>query len=164
MAKEKAESNESFDNISESLNTSFEGDLIEAEEEQVVDPVTSERDELDFHEKDYLIEELKSLISGINVTMDLLRQELKIGSPPRMYEVLGGLANSKSNALKELISMEKAKLDAKVKMKKVDAKTNGTTVNNLNLSSKDLLAMVNRVKKTNSLKEVKAEFKIGEGE
>jgi len=165
--KKQAETNETFDNISESLDTEFEGEIVEAEElvTKTEALVTREKTDLDFNEEDYIIEELKALISNINVTMNGLQKEIKIGSPARMYEVLGGLANSKSTALKELISMEKAKLDAKVKMKKVDSKTNGnTTVNNLNLSSKELLDMVNNVKKNNSLKGVKAEFRIREGQ
>ena len=166
MDENREETNDTFDNISESLNTSFSGEVSKGEKlvTQVEEIVAKPKGEFDFEEGVYLKQELKSLVSNINVVMDLLKNDIRLGSPPRMYEVLGSLGNSKANALKELINIEKAILDAKVKMKKVDATSGQTTVNNLNLNSKDLLAMVNDVKKNNSLKEVKAEFKIGEAE
>ena len=166
MDENREETNDTFDNISESLNTSFSGEVSKGEKlvTQVEEIVAKPKGEFDFEEGVYLKQELKSLVSNINVVMDLLKNDIRLGSPPRMYEVLGSLGNSKANALKELINIEKAILDAKVKMKKVDATSGQTTVNNSNLNSKDLLAMVNDVKKNNSLKEVKAEFKIGEAE
>jgi hypothetical protein len=93
--------------------------------------------------------------------MDKLQQDLKIGSTPRQNEVFGQLANAKSNAIRELIFMNKAILEAKVRMRKKETPKN-MTVNNLNLSSSDLLKLVNNAKKNNSLKGVEAKFKISE--
>ena len=162
--KNKVETNDVYENISNSLDTSFDGEEIEElvdvkkQSEVCSDIITADNTTLT--DENYIREEIKSLINNIEVAMSKLQQDIRIGSPARQYEVLGQLANAKANVVKELIMMNKVKMDAKIKMQKKDSPKNLTVNNNLHLSSSELLKMVNDSKKKNSLKNVEAKFDI----
>jgi len=162
----KVESNDVYENISKCLDTTFEGEAVEelvevkVQSEKCKDIVTTSNDETQLVDENYIRDEIKSLVDNIEVAMSKLQQDIRIGSPARQHEVFGQLANAKVNVLKELIAMNKAKLDAKIKMQKKDTPKSMTVNNNMHVSSSDLLKMVNDSKKKNSLKGIEAKFDI----
>lgn len=164
----KATTNDVYDNLSNTLDTSFDGEEIEElvevkEQSNKCKDVSNIQSETYLNDEDYIREEVKSLIDNIEVAMVKLQQDIRIGSPARQHEVLAQLANAKSNVLKELIGMNKAKLDAKLKLMKLykqESPKNMTVNNNMHVSSSELLKMVNGAKKKNSLKNIEAKFDI----
>jgi hypothetical protein len=165
----KVETNDVYENISNSLDTSFDGEemkeLVEVKNQadKCKDLVKTNDDDTGLVDEEYIRDESKSLIDNIEVTMTKLQQDHRIGASPRIPEVMGQLANAKANVLRDLLSMNKIKLDAKfklMKMEKGDTPKNMTVNNNMNLSSSDLLKMVNGAKKKNSLKSIDAKFDI----
>ena len=163
----KVETNDVYENISNSLDTTFDGEELEelvevkTQSDRCKDLVTSNTDdETELVDEDYIRDEVKSLVDNIEVAMSKLQQDIRIGSPPRNHEVFAQLANAKVNVLKELINMNKHKLDAKMKLQKTETPKNMTVNNNMNISSSDLLKMVNGAKKNNSLKKIEAKFDI----
>lgn len=161
VVTKKTQSNNIFDNISESLDTSFDGEevqeLVDVKNQALKCQDISSDVFLD--DEDYIRTELMSLISTLEVAIDKMQQNLKIGSHARDNEVFGQLCNAKVNAVKELTAMNKAKLDAKVKLNKVKISQNMNVTNNI-MSSSDLLKFVNDASKNSSLKGIKAKFKI----
>jgi hypothetical protein len=165
--KKKVETNDVYENISNSLDTTFDGEEVEElvevkdQSDKCKELFTSDCDDTKLVDEDYIREEVKSLVDNIEVAMTKLQQDIRIGSPARQHEVFGQLANAKANVLKELITMNKVKMDAKLKIKKKEVPKNMTVNNtNVNLSSSDLLKMVNSAKKKNSLKNIEAKFDI----
>lgn len=161
--KSKAKSNDVFDNISNSLDTSFDGEEIEElvdvkEQSEKCSDLVNTDNTVSIEDGQYIKEEIKSLVSNIEEAMVKLQQDIRIGSPARQHEVFAQLANAKANAIKELLSMNKILLDAKMKIIKKDPPRK--VVNNNIISSSELLKMVNNAKKNNSLNEVEAKFKI----
>jgi len=161
----KVETNDVYENISNSLDTTFDGEELEELVEVKTQSnrckeLTVSTDETELVDEGYIRDEVKSLIDNIEVAMSKLQQDIRIGSPPRNHEVFAQLANAKVNVLKELINMNKHKLDAKMKLQKTETPKNMTVNNNMNISSSDLLKMVNGAKKNNSMKKIEAKFDI----
>ena len=161
----KVETNDVYENISNSLDTTFDGDELEELVEVKTQSnrckeLTVSTDETELVDEGYIRDEVKSLVDNIEVAMSKLQQDIRIGSPPRNHEVFAQLANAKVNVLKELINMNKHKLDAKMKLQKTETPKNMTVNNNMNISSSDLLKMVNGAKKNNSMKKIEAKFDI----
>jgi len=166
--KKKIETNDVYENISNSLDTTFDGEEIEElvevkEQSDKCKEIVTSNSDTNLTDEVYIREEIKSLVSNIEVAMTKLQQDIRIGSPPKLSEVFGQLANAKANVIKELITMNKAKLDAKLKIMKLNKATtpkNVSVTNNMNVSSSELLKMVNGAKKNNSLKKIEAKFNI----
>jgi len=161
----KVETNDVYENISNSLDTTFDGEELEELVEVKTQSnrckeLTVSTDETELVDEGYIRDEVKSLVDNIEVAMSKLQQDIRIGSPPRNHEVFAQLANAKVNVLKELINMNKHKLDAKMKLQKTETPKNMTVNNNMNISSSDLLKMVNGAKKNNSMKKIEAKFDI----
>jgi len=161
----KVETNDVYENISNSLDTTFDGEELEELVEVKTQSnrckeLTVSTDETELVDEGYIRDEVKSLVDNIEVAMSKLQQDIRIGSPPRNHEVFAQLANAKVNVLKELINMNKHKLDAKMKLQKTETPKNMTVNNNIDISSSDLLKMVNGAKKNNSLKKIEAKFDI----
>jgi len=161
----KVETNDVYENISNSLDTTFDGEELEELVEVKTQSnrckeLTVSTDETELVDEDYIRDEVKSLVDNIEVAMSKLQQDIRIGSPPRNHEVFAQLANAKVNVLKELINMNKHKLDAKMKLQKTETPKNMTVNNNIDISSSDLLKMVNGAKKNNSMKKIEAKFDI----
>lgn len=157
MDKEK-ELTKSFINLDEKFGSTFEleqNNIVPVEEEK---PKTFEvnnqaPDELEGSK--YITSELEIVIESISDVMDKLGEDIKIGSPPRMFEVYAKLVESKIKAIDSLTNKSKANLDAKIKSKNNQIVTNNKTTNNIMLSSKDLLGiLVKENPKTNTLAKI----------
>lgn len=115
--------------------------------------------EIDVNEIEYMEFEIKSSIAGLEDILNKLSQDIKIGSPPRMYEVYATLQSSKTTMIKELREIQKMLMDYKLKNKQIQTPTvNNTT--NITMSSKALLEMITNAKENNSLNQIEAEFDI----
>ena len=157
MDKEK-ELSKTFINLDEKFGSTFE-----LEEKSIV-PVVEEKpktfevnnqapDELE--DSKYITSELEMTIESISDVMDKLGEDIKIGSPPRMYEVYAKLVEAKIKAIDSMTNKSKANLDAKIKSKNNQIVTNNKTTNNIMLSSKDLLGLlVKENPKTNTLAKI----------
>lgn len=162
--KKKLETNDVYENISNSLDTSFDGEEVEElvevkEQSDKCKELVTVDDSPKLVDEDYIREEVKNLVNNIEVAMSKLQQDIRIGSPARQHEVFGQLANAKVNVLKELITMNKIKMEAKLKAEKKEVPKN-MTVNNVQLTSSEMLKMIKDSKSKNSLKNVEAKFDI----
>lgn len=144
MDKEK-EYTEAFAGLDSHFGSTYEMEDSELENEVVVSPMTptapflESNGDSELEDSDFISSELKMTIESISDVMTKLDEDLKIGAPPRMFEVYAKLADSKINAISKLTEKSKAKLDAKVKLKSASVPHQGSTTNNIILSSKDLL-------------------------
>lgn len=169
MEKKKKETNDVYENIANSLDTSFDGEevkeLVEVKAQadkckDLVEVNVNEIDETKLEDEDYIRSEAKSLVDNIEVAMTKLQQDIQIGTPARKIEVFSQLCNAKGNILRDIINMNKIKLDAKIKLQKKDVPRNMTVNQNVHLTSSEMLKMVNGAKKNNSLKNIEAKFDI----
>lgn len=94
-------------------------------------------------DSDYITTELKQTVQSISDIMEIMTADLKIGTPPRMFEVYSTLANAKIAALDKLTSKSKIKMDAKMKSKSKD-NNSSTTTNNMIFTSKNLLELLKK--------------------
>lgn len=134
-------------------------------EKQIVDTkpkkdISKVPDRLSIQDEDYIRDELKSMVEQGKDVLKTLRNDIAIGSPPRMYEVYADLMRATFENLRELrdLNSEIIKTEYKKRDGGEKGKSAAKTTNNLILSSSELLKMVNDAKENNSLKEVKAEF------
>jgi len=142
---------DAFEGLDNAFGSKFELDvpMTEPERKTEVHAYVKSEDDEDLIDADYISTELKMAVESISNVMDKLNEDLKIGAPPRMFEVYAKLADSKINALDKLTNKSKAQLDAKVKLKTKDSPTK--VQNNLVLTSKSLLQMLQQeTAKTNT--------------
>lgn len=169
MTKKKAESNESFDKMSESLGSTFEGEEIEQEVSNSLtkvdnlkkDIVSADLGSYTLEDAEYMEEQIKKSLDGLESVTNRLEQEIKVGSKASMYEVYATLSNSRMNAIKELREMRKIILDIKVKLQETKSPKN-VTVNQTFMSSKDVDNLIKNASKNSNLKKIEANFKIDE--
>lgn len=169
MVSKKEQTNNVFNNISDTLNTEFEGEHIKEIEDvktqldKCSEIIKNENSDVYMDDGDFIRENIKSLITNIETAMNTIQQDVKIGAQPRTIEVFGQLANAKTNAIKELITMNKILVNARLKEAK-NASPKQVTINNrnLNISSSNMLKMVKEASEKNSLKGIKATFKTEE--
>lgn len=151
MDKEK-EYAETFKGLDEQFGSTFElednlkpkANVPVAVEEQKPF-VQKQNTETELEDSVYISNELKMTVESIDTVMSKLDEDLKIGAPPRMFEVYAKLAESKIKALSEITSVSKAKLDAKMKYSQPQSGGPNITNNkNIILSSKDLLGYLEK--------------------
>lgn len=160
---------DAFEKLSDALEVDFESKEILNKANEIQDHkkkivAVMDKDEWSINDKIYMESEIKETICGLDDVMRLLRDDIKIGTKPRTHEVYASLAKIKIDAIKELRELNKNV----VEMKLVKAKAAGTSsnknimVNNYNMNSNDLLDMVIKAKKNNSLNNIEAKFQIDE--
>ncbi|MFW6219658.1 MAG: hypothetical protein ACOCZ5_00135 [bacterium] len=109
----------------------------------------------------YIKEELIGLISSSKNILEKLEDDIKVGSPARMYEVYASLLNSITNELKELrqLNYEVAQLEVEQHKKKtLDDLQNPK--DKILLSSSALLDMIHSAGKVSEMNKIEADFKI----
>ena len=159
---------QSFSGMTNKFDCDFEMEqpvveIVDTETKEVV-PYEASNDDAILPDADYITSELKMTVESISTIMDQLGEDLRIGSPPRMYEVYAKLAETKISAIDKLTGKSKIQMDAK--MKKAgrtglsNVQSGNTTTNNIAvLTSKDLLKMLsaNDPKPNSSVKGVSDE-------
>lgn len=162
---------DSYDKISDSLNTTFvtSGDesLVSLEKELVafeekkheLQEFVSKKKELTLDDANWLQLETKTLYLNARMVLDKLQTEIKQGSSPRMYEVYSQLLSTAMTGLKELRELNRLILEiARHNASISDAKNPGGTVNVFVGNSKDMLEMVKRAREANSLNSIDGTF------
>ena len=171
MAKKKIKGNESFDKMSEALDTSFQGeeDIAEEVNTQLAtvgdlkkDITTTDLTTYTLEDAKYMEQQIKKSLEGLEAVSNRLEQEIKIGSKASMFEVYATLANSKMNAIKELRELRKIILDLKIQLEKPKSSSpKNVTVNNY-MSAKDVTKMLKDASANSKLKKIDATFKVDE--
>jgi len=160
--KKKLETNDSFEKINEMLETTFDGE--EVEEVKTVlkkkeSLVSKDLSGMTLEEAEYMKKEIKNCVSNLNDVITKLGNDIKLGSPPRMFEVYATLANVKITSIKELRELDKTIVELKFKLAGPLGGPKNLTVNNF-LSNKEVAKLIEDAKSKNSLNEIKADFKI----
>jgi len=159
--------NESFDKIAESLDTDFDGEVVNEVKDLMETKkklLSTDLNNLSLADSEYMKTEIVHTLATLETVIDKLTQDIKHGSPPRMFEVLGTLINSKITAIKELRDLNKTISDIDYRDKRKPEQGAGTGPKNLtiNITSSDLQNMVKEASELNSMKEVDAHFEISD--
>lgn len=163
-----------FKNLSKSLDTDFKeneksvskkmkqlNQLVEKKENLLSTDLTKvELKDMKFMEK-----EIKNCINSINTVMEKLEEDIRIGSPPRMYEVFSDLARTKVGSVRELRLLQETISEIKFKMMNQDS-GNGGTINNNNvfISSSDMTQLIKKAKKNSSVNKIEPNFDLEDSE
>jgi len=161
-----------FDKLNDKFNTSFttsssEIDKIEEEIQEIEDKkneliVRSNKTDLVIKDQDYLEEEIKELIDNSKTVLQKLQNDIKIGSPARMYEVYAELLNSVLNQYKELRELNKMIESMKIMSGAGFRPSVEEKDNKISLTSDQLIDVVNKAKKNSQLNAIDASFEIEE--
>jgi len=159
--------NESFDKIADVMNTSFEGngnfalDDVKNAIDKKKELMKKNVNDLSLKDAEYMREEIVSILAVLETGLDKLVTDLKAGSPPRLYEVLATMSNSKIAAVKELRELNKTIVEVE---KKLDPNHQEKVKNvTVNITSSDLQEMVKNATDVSQLKEIDGHFDIKEG-
>jgi hypothetical protein len=149
--------------ISESISATNPGDInkeiqyFEDKKKQIIEGSQSKIKTIE--DKEWLQYEIKDLMSNGKLVLQKLQADLKIGCSPRMYEVYASLMNSVIMSQKELRELNKMVYD--IELFQVDPNEGKSkTQVNINLTGKELLAMINNAKDNSQMNSVSTEFTI----
>lgn len=160
--------NNPFKGLDETFDTSYD----EKEAKKQVAKIENNIKEIDTKKKDlknnlvvmndvpYIKEELMTLISSSKNILEKLEDDIKVGSPARMYEVYATLLNSITNELKELrqLNYDAAQLEIEQNKKKSLSELNPN--DKVLLSSDALLDMISTASKQSEMNRIDADFEI----
>lgn len=143
---------DTFSGLDNKFSSNFElEESCKTEQPKAVSTFVKSEDDALLPDADYIACELKMAVESISDVMEKLGEDLKVGAPPRMFEVYAKLADSKINALDKLTSKSKIQLDAKLKTRPTQGNQPSGTTNNIILTSKGLLELIkNEQPKPNS--------------
>lgn len=167
--------NSAFDRLNEAFDTTFKEDAVESKEElrtlpQKIEntPLGDEKD-ITIENKEYIKTELLTLISSNYRIMNILEQDIKVGSKPRYHEVYAILSRSVLDAVRELKELGVAEKKLQIDHKKLGLKTEavnslGQISRNMVLGGRQLLDMIENAKKDSQLNTIEAEYYTVEDE
>lgn len=144
---------DTFSGLDNKFGSNFElEDSCKSAPKEIVQSFSKSEDDALLPDADYIACELKMAVESISDVMEKLGEDLKVGAPPRMFEVYAKLADSKINALDKLTSKSKIQLDAKIKTRpNQQSNVSLGTNNNIILTSKGLLDLIRQEQpKTNT--------------
>jgi hypothetical protein len=125
------------------------------------------RDEINISDQEYLVMELKMIIANSRNILEVLEQDIKIGTQPRYHEVYATLTKSVIDGLKELRELNQSVANLEIQKEKLELKKvnpNGSmqigTQVNMNLTGKDLFKMIKQAKSESELNVIEADFEI----
>lgn len=160
-----------FEKLSKVFETKFESSEVTKEVKALEKSKNNiakilDKDEWTLEDKEYMQEEIKTTIDGLDTVMVLLKNDIRIGSMPRSHEVYATLAKVKMEAIKELRELNQALVKVNIAKSKIDGNTGGNRlqVNNYNLNSADMLKMAKDAMKKSQMHNIKAEFIFDETE
>ena len=109
-------------------------------------------------DQSFLQEELRSLILNARTVMHKLENDIKVGTPARMYEVYAKLLDAIGNQYRVLLDLNKAIFEAKKDDNKININNIGS--NKISLTSEQLLDMVDKAKERSEMNKIEVDFKI----
>lgn len=109
--------NQSFQKLNDTFNmdgadVDLDADLNTAEEKTDIDDYKNQKYKLSSH--DYLIVELQDQIERLRTVAEDMRQNCKVGCPPRMYEIYANVEEKISNNLMKIKELEETETDYQV--------------------------------------------------
>ncbi len=171
--------NSGFEGLDDALNTDYDVD-------KEIDNI-SERSELlnktktevskntdnsldaTIEDKEYIAMELKMIIQNSRNILDVLEQDIKIGTQPRYHEVYATLTKSIIDGLKELRELNQTVVQLRLQKEKIELKRISSSQNNnlqigtqvnMNLTGKDLFKMIESAKTNSSLNAIDVDFEL----
>lgn len=175
-SKSKQNINEdSMEKISKVLNTTFEEDvasiekqrkLIEHKKQLVAKKEAEGLVVLDDQEE--IKNGLRATINNLEIVMEKLQGDIRIGSKAFSHEVYSKLASTLVESYKELAAINKTIFDCRFKLQQLLQKNTGKSSNtdqdkgddSIVMTSSQLLAMVDEARKNSTMHSVDAQFKI----
>lgn len=173
-SKSKQNINEdSMEKISKVLNTTFEEDvasiekqrkLIEHKKQLVAKKEAEGLVVLDDQEE--IKNGLRATINNLEIVMEKLQGDIRIGSKAFSHEVYSKLASTLVESYKELAAINKTIFDCRFKLQQLLQKNTGKTSNTdksddtIVMTSSQLLAMVDEARKNSTMNSIDANFKI----
>lgn len=173
-SKNKPQSQEnSLEKISKVLNTTFEEDvesiekqrkLIEHKKQLVAKKEAEGLIVLDDQEE--IKNGLRATINNLEIVMEKLQGDIRIGSKAFSHEVYSKLASTLVETYKELAAINKTIFDCRFKLQQMVQKNSdkGTQKNKeddtIVMTSSQLLAMVDEARKNSSMNSIDTNFKI----
>jgi hypothetical protein len=168
--------NEQFENLNNALNTEFQVNNKDKMIQQIQDlknqiqklennkSESSSDDNLKVKDENFLTKQLQELIINSRLMLTKLEEEIKVGSPPKMWEVYAKLQDSLSNQIKELRELNKLSTNLEIeKIKnKVTSWKNLQEGQKIALTPSQLSELVDNAKKNSQLNKIDTEFKIEE--
>ena len=158
----------SFDTLNDTFNIDNDIEDIEEHEEKVVPKKSTKTQKYTLDDLEYLKTELQDRIENNRIVANELAQTLKVGAPPRLYEVYAKLSSTISDDIMHLADISRQITDYQIveskeemrrkeielkqqnALKRIEAGSRGnvpqnvTQINNntYNMTSKDLLDKV----------------------
>lgn len=163
--------NEIFDKISDKLNTTYDPEMEIKDLSKELDAFEDKKKELlatpinqirTIEEKEEIEKDLKSLIEYGKDVLKILKEDLRIGSEARKFEVFAQMLNSTSGALKELIAFKKMIYDIQVfqdPQGPIPNQSPGAELK-IKMTGKELAKLIIDAEKNNSLNNIDAKFNV----
>ena len=163
-----------FEGLDEAFDTEFEEDTVFTDEIPEDDkvpttavavrdrpnvPMEVTEDDKTMRDTDFVSHEIKGLIESSKSVLDRLDADIRIGSQPRMYEVYSQLTNSITAQLKELRQLHESVAKIKIDQGKLKVSDVGDS-DKIQLTSDQLLDMIDRAKERSEIKEIDADFEV----
>jgi hypothetical protein len=163
-----------FENLNDALDANYDVDdeLKEINEKTkrfdlIRKEIAQKEKQNELEDKEYLEFELKTLISNNRRVLDILEQDIKIGTKPRYHEVYATLTKSVLDGIKELRELNKTIADLKFQKEKLEVRKMQNSLTgsqqtqvNFRLTGKDLFDMIEAAKSSSQLNVVDAEFEV----
>ena len=159
---------ESFKGMTSAFNTDYVHD--EEVSEKMITDIEVRKNEIanrieklpsvSLEDKDYMQIELKQLISGGFRILEVLEQDIKIGTKPRTHEIYSNGLDKIGNLLKELRELNKTVKQIEIDgIKAGNTHTADLTVTH-KLDGRSILKMLKDAQTNNSLNEISADFEV----
>lgn len=159
---------ESFKGMTSAFNTDYVHD--EEVNEKMINEIEVRKNEIvnkieklpsvTLEDKDYMQLELKHLISGGFRILELLEQDIRVGTKPRTHEIYFTGLDKVGNLLKELRELNKTVKQLEIdEIKAGNTHTADLTVTH-KLDGRSILKMLKNAQTNNSLNEISADFKV----
>lgn len=170
---EEASIKEIDEQIKEEFSSEIDDEELKEESNNIVTSIQNEVHEIEVKKENlentlmtarikdagFLEKEIKSLILSSKRVLETLEKDIKVGAPPRMYEVYATLLNAITGQYKELRSLNEsiAKFVIENKKQNLDERKED---NKMILSSTDALSMYMDAKKNSQMDAVDADFDV----
>jgi hypothetical protein len=164
MGSEFEKLNEKFNTESFDLEISNVSDKLKEVQEKKNELYQefNDKKEVGFTREDqcYLIDKNKMLLDMNEEVLIKLKNDIKIGTPPKYHEVFSFLINSQVNVLKELRELYRTIRDVNIIDGVEPNNNNNKKDENVEMTATDFLKLIKEAQKTSSLNSVDASFEV----
>jgi len=159
---------EYFDGIANVFNSEFIKDTSLSAIENTLQVITNEKRSIEnvankklitLKDKDYLEEKTKTLIEMSLKVLTNLKDDIKIGSSARDYEVFAKLGDTIVNQIRELRELNKMISDMEI-FNNEEPEDKAKVNVNIKMTGKEMLELFKKIKEESSMNAVDAEFVI----